>query len=139
FVEALYADYVRDPESVSADWRRYFQGLSEGNGFAKTQRLTPTFEPWSIFNPPTAGGDGVHSEEATTAILQERVEQLIRNYGVRGHMAAQLDPLGIPRSTPPELDPEFYGLTDADMDRRFACEAMCGGSTLTLREILERL
>src|SRR5438067_233710 len=55
------------------------------------------------------------------------------------HMAAQLDPLGIPRATPPELDLEFYGLTDADMERRFACEAMCGGGTLPLREILDRL
>jgi 2-oxoglutarate dehydrogenase E1 component len=78
-------------------------------------------------------------EEATTAFLQERVDQLIRNYRVRGHMAAQLDPLGIPRATPPELDPGFYGLTEADKDRSFACEAMCDGGTLTLREILDRL
>src|SRR5262252_4273391 len=54
-------------------------------------------------------------------------------------MVAQIDLLGIPRATPPELDPEFYGLTEADMDRSFACEAMCGGKTLRLREILDRL
>src|SRR6516165_12268633 len=78
-------------------------------------------------------------EEATSAVLQERVDQLVRNYRVRGHMAARLDPLGIPRATPPELDPDFYGFGEADMDRRFACEAMCGGGTLTLREILDRL
>ena len=79
------------------------------------------------------------AEEATDAILQERVHQLIRNYRVRGHMAARLDPLGLPRATPPELDPAYYGFTESDMDRRFACEAMCGGGTLPLREILERL
>jgi len=78
-------------------------------------------------------------EEATSAVLQERIDQLIRNYRVRGHMAAQLDPLGIPRATPPELDLDFYSLTEADKDRSFACEAMCGGGTLTLREILDRL
>jgi 2-oxoglutarate dehydrogenase E1 component len=137
FLEGLYADYLRDPQSVSADWREYFQGL--GNGFSKTQSLTPTFEPWSVFNPPSAHGNGAAAEEATTAVLQERVDQLIRNYRVRGHMAARLDPLGIPRATPPELDPDFYGFGEADMDRRFACEAMCGGGTLTLREILDRL
>src|SRR2546426_6327122 len=139
FLEALYEDYLRDPESVSPDWRRYFQGLSEGNGFSKNQTLFPTFKASSLFNPPGAGGNGAAAEEATGAILQERVDQLIRNYRVRGHMTARLDPLDIPRPAPPELDPEFYGFTEADMDRRFACEAMCAGGTLSLREILERL
>src|SRR5438132_106398 len=138
FVEALYADYLRDPESVSPDWRQYFQSLSEGNGFSKGQSLTPAFKPWSIFDPPVSR-NGTAVEEATGAILQERVDQLIRNYRVRGHMAAQLDPLGIPRATPPELDLEFYGFTEQDLDRRFSCEAMCGGDTLPLREILDRL
>ena len=138
FVEALYADYLRDPESVPPDWRQYFQSLSEGNGFSKGQSLTPAFKPWSIFNPPVSG-NGAAVEEATGAILQERVDQLIRNYRVRGHMAAQLDPLGIPRATPPELDVEFYGFTEQDLDRRFSCEAMCGGDTLPLREIVNRL
>src|SRR2546427_12606150 len=139
FVEALYADYLRDPESVPPDWRQYFRGLSEGNGFSKGQSLTPTFKSGSIFNPPAAAGNGAAVEEATGAILQERVHQLIRNYRVRGHMAAQLDPLGIPRAAPPELDLEFYGFTDDDLDRRFSCEAMCGGNTLTLREVVDRL
>ena len=109
FIEALYADYLRDPESVSPDWRQYFQGLSEGNGFSKTQSLTPTFKPWSIFNPPGTSGNGAVAEEAKVAVLQERLDQLIRNYRVRGHMAAQLDPLGMPRATPPELDLDYYG------------------------------
>ncbi len=139
FLEALYQDYLRDPESVSPDWRRYFQGLSEGNGFSKNQTLFPTFKASSLFNPPGAGGNGAAAEQATGAILQERVDQLIRNYRVRGHMAARLDPLDIPRPAPPELDPEFYGFTEADMDRRFACEAMCAGGTLPLREVIERL
>src|SRR5438034_10793977 len=139
FVEALYVDYLRDPESVSPDWRQYFQSLSEGNGFSKGQSLTPAFRPWSIFNNPPPGGNGRAVEDATGAILQERVDQLIRNYRVRGHMAAQLDPLRIPRATPPELDLEFYGFTEQDLDRRFSCEAMCGGDTLPLSEILNRL
>src|SRR5215467_13016214 len=139
FVEALYADFLRDPKSVTEDWRTYFQRLSEGNGFSKAEGLTPSFKSWSIFNPPAATGNGAVAEEATTAVLQERIDQLIRNYRVRGHMAAQLDPLGIPRAKPPDLDLDFYGLSEADMDRHFACEAMCGGGSLTLREILERL
>src|SRR5262245_12339438 len=123
FVEALYADFLRNPESVPEDWRNYFRGFSDGNGFSGSQSLTPSFKSWSIFNPPEGAGNGATAEETATAVLQEHIDQLIRNYRVRGHMAAQLDPLGIPRATPPELDLGFYGLTDADLNRRFACEA----------------
>src|SRR5215813_12243010 len=139
FMENLYEDYLRDPQAVSEDWRDYFKSLSGGNGSSQQETLTPRFKPWSIFNPPSVHGNGAATEEATTAVLQERVDQLIRNYRVRGHMAAQLDPLGIPRATPPELDLEFYELSERDMDRRFACQAMCGDGEMTLREILERL
>src|SRR6266850_1844723 len=58
FIEALYADYLRDPESVPPDWRQYFQGLSEGNGFSKGQTLAPTFKSGSIFNPSAVAGNG---------------------------------------------------------------------------------
>src|SRR6058998_2777741 len=139
FIEALYEDYLRDPASVPPDWRQYFRAFSDSNGRSNTPSFAPSFKPWSIFNPPTASGNGAAAEEATAAVLQERVDQLIRNYRVRGHMAARLDPLEIPRPTPPELDPEFYGFTENDLDRRFSCEAMCAGGTLSLREIIERL
>src|SRR5262245_46022511 len=139
FLDSLYADFLRDPRSVPTDWRNYFQGLAEGNGGAKNQSLLPSFKQRSIFSAPGVSGNGGGTEEATTALLQERVDQLIRDYRVRGHMAAQIDPLGIPRAVPPELGPEFYELSGNDMNRRFACEAMCGGGTLTLSEILDRL
>src|SRR5262245_52103553 len=131
FVEAIYEQYLRDPNSVPADWKSYFQGLSDGNGAGRPNRLAPTFEPRSIFNP-AGNGNGTRAD-ATDAILQERVDQLIRNYRVRGHIMARVDPLDIPRAKPPELDPEFWGFTDADMDRRFSCESMRSDGTLTLR------
>src|SRR5690606_23192305 len=52
---------------------------------------------------------------------------------------AQVDPLGLPRAHQPELDPEFYGLTEADLDRKFSSRTIYGARVLTLREILERL
>src|SRR5262249_23517498 len=49
------------------------------------------------------------------------------------------DPLGMPRPHLPELDPEFYGFTEADLDRPFSTESIRGPDILTLQEILERL
>jgi 2-oxoglutarate dehydrogenase E1 component len=73
------------------------------------------------------------------AIRQDRVDQLVRAYRVRGHMIARVDPLDMPREQHPELDPKFYHLTDDDLDRRFSSRTIYGTETLTLREILERL
>ncbi len=137
FVETLYERFLQDPDSLTADWRNYFRGLSDGTSSARRQTIAPTFKPSSIFNP--SDGNGSRTKDVTDAILQERVDQLIRNYRVRGHIVARVDPLDVPRAKPPELDPEFWGFTDADMDRRFVCQSMRSDGALTLREIIERL
>jgi 2-oxoglutarate dehydrogenase E1 component len=141
FAEGLYAEFVRDPASVAEDWRRYFEEME--NGDRHKPQLTPSFQTRSLFNP----ADGVYREkvesaesgEATAFELQDRVDQLIRAYRTRGHMIAQIDPLGLARPCPPELEPGFYGFTEADLDRRFSCETLHSGGPSTLREILQRL
>src|SRR5690606_11164396 len=49
FVEALYEDYLENPESVSDEWRSYFEKEMGGLGLG----LRPQFVPSSIFNPPS--------------------------------------------------------------------------------------
>ncbi len=139
YIEGMYTRYLREPHSVSADWRRYFRGMGNGNG--SPPRQGPSFRPASVFNPPsTAQRDGgANVRELEMALLQDRVDQLIRAYRVRGHMVAIIDPLGIPRPHFPELDPEYYGFTEADMDRPFSTATIRGPDVLTLRLILQRL
>ncbi len=141
FIEDLYAAFQRDPSSVSADWRRYFKSLGNGHGSPARVQQGPSFRPRSVFNP---GGRGEASgatatRELETALLQDRVDQLVRAYRVRGHMVANIDPLGMPRPHLPELDPEHYGFTEADMDRPFSTDTIRGPDVRTLRKILERL
>src|SRR5262245_57694812 len=110
FVEGLYLDYLKDPLSVSAEWRAYFVWLPKSGRDNGRSRLGPSFHPPSIFNPSTVSSNGgVSTREAEVAALQNRVDELIRNYRVRGHMIAAIDPLKIPRPRIPELEPEFYG------------------------------
>ena len=143
FIEGLYADFLQDPDSVEPEWRDYFERqAAAGNGTADW-KPGPSFRSASLFNP--RGGRGGNGKSATAtavsqaAALQDRVDQLIRDYRVRGHMAAETNPLGLPRPRQPELDLDFYGLTEADLDRRFSIDTIPGGDTLTLREIIERL
>src|SRR6185503_11866828 len=85
FVEGLYADYLKDPATVSPEWRSYFESLEDGDG-TKALRLGPTFQPSSIFNPtPVPRREERRSHvESRMAGMQDRVDQLIRSYRFRG-------------------------------------------------------
>jgi multifunctional 2-oxoglutarate metabolism enzyme len=70
---------------------------------------------------------------------QARVLQLINLYRVRGHLVAQLDPLGSQCPYHPELDPATYTFTIWDLDREFITGGFSGLKTATLRTILDIL
>jgi 2-oxoglutarate dehydrogenase E1 component len=141
FVESLYEDYLRDPASVSQDWQQYFKQVAQGEFRFPKPRFRPSFTPFSIFNPPSAQRTRPPSRLADPEIaaMQDRVYLLTRLYRVRGHRIAQVDPLGLPRSVPPELTPEFFGFTEADMDSPVYSETFQYDGPLTLRQLLERL
>jgi 2-oxoglutarate dehydrogenase E1 component len=134
FLEQLYAQYAADPQAVPAQWREYFRTL-EPDRRAGPVRLRPSFRFFSIFNPPT---DGV-ARPVPAFELQDRVDELVRAYRVRGHRLAALDPLGRPRPVPRSLEPAFYELTEADLDRPFSSRTIHGATVRTLREILNLL
>ncbi|NBO21382.1 MAG: 2-oxoglutarate dehydrogenase E1 component, partial [Rhodobacteraceae bacterium] len=62
----------------------------------------------------------------------------IRAYRIRGHLIADIDPLGMrEQTTHPELDPASYGFTDADMDRPIFIDNVLGLQTASMRQIVE--
>ncbi|MCB1019320.1 MAG: 2-oxoglutarate dehydrogenase E1 component, partial [Acidobacteria bacterium] len=144
FVEALYADYLRDPHSVSAEWRSYFQQVSPeaktGLNGAATHRPAATAAvqppPRTYLREATANGD---QPVAAAVGLQDRVDKLVRAYRVRAHMIARMDPLGLPRSSPPELDPSYYGLWESDFDKKISPNTLSGCNADTPRQVLDRL
>ncbi len=137
FVEGLYSDYLRDPASVPADWRAYFDAEG-GREWAGPPTLGPNFPAQSLFNPPGAAARP-REAEASAADVQDRADQLIRSFRVRGHLAAQIDPLGLPRPRHAELEPAFYGFSDADLDRRVSARTFHGEQIETLRSVLSRM
>ncbi len=134
FVEDLYEAYLDDPQSVDADWRAYFEGYKNGGQTS----FSPSFKPKSLFG---AMNGHVAAQDATQgdAALQQIVGRLVRNYRVRGHIMADVDPLGMPKEQPPELDPAYYNLSESDMNRKLAPGTIPGTDSLTLREVIERL
>ena len=86
-----------------------------------------------------AGDRDLTPDDIRSATLDSiRALMLIRAYRVRGHLEANLDPLGLaPRVQHPELDPMTYGFGEAHMDRPIFINYVLGYETATLRQILE--
>lgn len=77
------------------------------------------FEKGSTTSPFTTAALSQQTAQESMKLLQ-----LVRAYEVMGHFHAQLDPLGLDQRTKlPELDPAYYGFTDADLDRE--CVRLC--------------
>jgi 2-oxoglutarate dehydrogenase E1 component len=126
FIEGLYDDYLRDPLSVAPEWRRFFEGWQDGEPAPEKARPVPSFKPFSLFNPPSAGKavDELACEEIRMAEMQDRVDQLVRAYRYRGHSIARFNPLDFPREHPEELKLETYGFTASDMDQQFVFKSL---------------
>ena len=133
YVEALYADFLRDPNSVSGEWRDHFTDEAREAGVPSNLGIGPSFRPSSIYNPPNATCKGGACATWQISVLQERVGRLVHAFRVRGHLLASIDPLGRPRWRPPELEHDYHGLSKSDLERGFAKNTISGvDSTLTL-------
>lgn len=128
FVEELYTEFARDPNAIAPEWRNYFAGLKNGES-------VPALRP----APSAPLAKAEKADLGKIADLQDKVNRLVRNYRVRGHNIAALDPLGLPRPVPPELKLDFYGFTEQDMDRLIQGEPIQCPGPLTVRQILQRL
>ena len=88
-----------------------------------------------------AGDAGValSEDQIKRAVLDSiRALMLIRAYRIRGHLVADLDPLGMHNKTPhPELDPKTYGFAEGDMDRPIFIDNVLGLQIASMRQIVE--
>jgi len=95
-----------------------------------------TAPPRPLRQAAGASDESGPSAEVEDASLQHRVDMLVRNYRVRGHLLAQLDPLTPVDEAVPELSPAWYGFTEADFDQPFFFTSTVPGQQVrTLREI----
>src|SRR5918994_1241034 len=146
FIEELYARYLNDPASVDPSWRSYFDELGpETRGLFEQSRAAqqPRHDGhgWAAAAPVGAEVVDLGSERARRHIIEHlRVVMLIRAFRVRGHLLADLDPLGLAGDKHhPELDPTAYGFGEADLDREFFLDNVLGLEKASLRQIVEIL
>ena len=151
FLADLYARWAEKPDSVDASFAELFSALNDdaravltdasGASWAPRPRGGFAPEPEAPKQDPKAKAGGASQEDIRKAVLDSiRALMLIRSYRVRGHLEAQLDPLGLTQVAPhSELDPGFWGFTDADMDRPIFIDHVLGLDNPTLRQIMQVL
>ncbi|MEM1264690.1 MAG: 2-oxoglutarate dehydrogenase E1 component [Pseudomonadota bacterium] len=166
YVEQLYARFAQDPAAVDASWREFFEALADDSRDVRAEAAGPSWArtdwPPQPSDDLTAALDGQWGEDPVTAVKEKvakkaadsgvtlsetqvqravtdslRALMIIRAYRIRGHLAADLDPLGMAEQrSHPELDPGSYGFTEADMDRPIFIDMVLGLQTASMREIV---
>ena len=126
-LDALYTQWKRDPASVDAQWNAFFAGFELG-----------------CQQPPRLGSAAAKSGATAPAasldrLRQSKVDALVSAYRRLGHQQAKLDPLNLLKRTTPELNLEYFKLTEADLDCNFEIYWSGQPVTMSLRTIIDLL
>lgn len=144
YVERLYGEYLTDPQKVAPEWRAWFaaqEGGTTGDAGPQQTASLPQTRGDHAAAPPRAASSpgGVEEDLERMLLLQHRVDRLLRAFRARGHILARVEPLSDFVPYVAQLDPQYYGFTGGDMNRRFVLETLQKEGRLQLREILRRL
>jgi len=164
WIEQMQAAYAKDPASVPESWRSFFADLgddtasaernAEGATWKRADWPRPTLDEqvaafdgnWALLEPKLEkkikGAKPAASEADAMRAVKDSIHaiMMIRAYRMRGHLAAQLDPLHLDEPEhQPELDPATYGFGPADMDRRIYIDGYLGLEYATVPEMLDIL
>ncbi|OIQ35076.1 MAG: 2-oxoglutarate dehydrogenase E1 component [Roseobacter sp. MedPE-SWchi] len=168
YLEQLYAQYAADPSAVDAAWAEFFRQMGDAEPDVKAEAAGPSWArgdwppapnddltaaltgEWPAPVEAKSAGKKIaaKAEKAGVEVSQEQIQRavldsiralmLIRAYRIRGHLAADLDPLAMRSDEPhPELDPQSYGFNEADMDRPIFIDNVLGLQVASMRQIVD--
>ncbi len=149
FINEFYSDFISDPNSLPDSWRQFFEGLSDKEKLIYEDLKGPSWSPEkknkvklidqksdNNDKPKDINADSIKqsSKDSVRAIM------LIRAFRIRGHLIASLDPLSLlKKEQHPELNPETYGFTKKDYNRKIFLDGVLGLQYANLNEILKIL
>ena len=118
WLEEYYQTWLRAPEQLPEDWRRFF--------------LSPELTVQSV--------SGDNNVSGATLKKQDSVIQLIHAWRTQGHLRAKLDPLGLnPPADVPSLQPGFWGLSEEDLLQEFSVTFGAHTTQMPLKQLLNLL
>ena len=140
YIEALYESFIQDPNSVSQDWKIYFETLPKNPDDKKEVSHKDIIKRFKNQRRKRSYSDKLVNNKSIDE-KQIRVIQLIQSYRNRGHQRANLDPLGIRKTSICEdLDYEYHGLEKSDLDKKFNTDTLnINQDEASLEEIINSL
>jgi 2-oxoglutarate dehydrogenase E1 component len=131
WLDQQYRAWLDDPSAVDAEWAELFAQFDPADSGTRLPGDAPRFRPRSIFAAPAGAGSAESG-------LASEVAQLVNAYRVRGHMEADIDPLGRrDRTRHPELELAWHGLGEADLEREVPTAPLYGvPPRLPLRDVI---
>ena len=164
YIEQMYEKFCNDPNQLPDSWKQYFDALGEEKELINKETNGASWAPKKIksnvdidldsyekFIPSNLSysiEEKIKKEKPQSSPIEleqstkdsVRAIMMIRAYRIRGHLQADLDPLGlIKKENCPELLPETYGFTENDLDKKIFLDEVLGLKYATLQEILEIL
>ncbi|MEO6730537.1 MAG: 2-oxoglutarate dehydrogenase E1 component [Ferruginibacter sp.] len=128
YIENLYNDFVKDPESIDGELRKFFEGFD----FAVSNVSNGT-NGARVANTATTSVDTVQLDKELS------VYQLIQAYRRKGHLVAKTNPIRERKDRKANLSLENFGLTEADLPQTFHSGKFVGLGKATLQNILDHL
>ncbi|HPH85129.1 MAG TPA: 2-oxoglutarate dehydrogenase E1 component [Ferruginibacter sp.] len=123
YIENLYNDFVKDPETVDQDMRRFFEGFD----FAVTAGQVKPAQ------------NAVQSLPASGLEKEFAVFRLIQAYRKNGHLIAKTNPIRERKNRYANLALTHFGLTDDDLATEFNAGSFAGVGKTSLKNIIARL
>ena len=137
FIEQLYLRYVKEDPSLPESWRDYFSDLNEDVKSIIKEIEGPS---WIRKNLVENTRDDNSSTLEQQKIDSIKAIALIRSYRIRGHLIANLDPLGMmKREYLHELHPSDHGFKKEDYERKIYLSSYLDTSYSTIKDIMFKL
>ena len=125
YIDSLYQDYVKNPESIDADLRKFFDGFD-----------------FAVSNANGGAAIAINSQQPavpTDWMKEIRAYRMILGYRNKGHLLAKTNPIRKRKDRGANIELDFYGLTEADLDATYNAGQLLGLGPTTLRNIQAHL
>jgi 2-oxoglutarate dehydrogenase E1 component len=139
YVEALWQQYLRDPSSLSDEWRHYFEQATEDGKKDIEPSRSANVSSTRTIAAPLRNGKEAAAEPLSSLMAPTQFNEMIQAYRTFGHLKARIDPLNLRNLSVVDLEPEAFGFTESHMDKLFASESLRLSAPLTLRECVQWL
>ena len=132
YLEILYEDYLKNPNSLPSEWKKYFDSIQNGQIDVSHKSIEEQFK-----NKKFPTETKVEISENSKA---SDVQNLINAYRRRGHQVANIDPLGLRlKKEVPDLELGFHNLSENDFESSFSISNFQNSKELSLKDIISSL